>query len=131
MLAGPGSISLLIAFYQEHNSVNDILYSSLAILAVSFVIFIILRSADYIAKFLGASGIVRRVQNYRILNYFHWYSIHHQFRIKHTLEEYNTIPSKKVPKKLGLFFDIILFSRQKDFRHHTSGTTSTTRFNGI
>lgn len=58
MLAGPGSISLLIAFYQEHNSTNDILISSLAILVVSLVIFIILRSADYIAKFLGASGIV-------------------------------------------------------------------------
>ncbi len=58
MLAGPGSISLLIAFYQEHNSVNEIIYSSLAILVVSIVIFIILRSADYIAKFLGASGIV-------------------------------------------------------------------------
>jgi len=58
MLAGPGSISLLIAFYQEHHSTTDIMMSSLAILVVSFVIFIILRSADYIAKFLGASGIV-------------------------------------------------------------------------
>jgi multiple antibiotic resistance protein len=58
MLAGPGSISLLIAYYQEHNTSKDILISSLAILVVSFAIFIILRSADFIAKFLGASGIV-------------------------------------------------------------------------
>ena len=58
MLAGPGSISLLIAFYQEHNTTQEILISSLAILVVSVIIFIILRSADYIAKFLGASGIV-------------------------------------------------------------------------
>jgi MarC family membrane protein len=58
MLAGPGSISLLIAFYQEHNTTNEIIYSSLAILIVSVLIFIILRSAHYLAKILGASGIV-------------------------------------------------------------------------
>jgi MarC family membrane protein len=58
MLAGPGSISLLIAFYQEHNSYNDIIISSLAIMAVSFLVFLILRSAHYLAKILGASGIV-------------------------------------------------------------------------
>ena len=59
MLAGPGSISLLIAYYQEHhqNSI-EILSSSLAILAVSILIFLILRSAHYLAKILGSSGIV-------------------------------------------------------------------------
>lgn len=58
MLAGPGSISLLIAFYQEHNSTKEIIYSVLAILVVSVVIFMVLRSAHYLAKILGASGIV-------------------------------------------------------------------------
>lgn len=58
MLAGPGSISLLIAFYQEHNSTQEIIVSSLSILVVSIVIFFILRSANYIARILGASGIV-------------------------------------------------------------------------
>lgn len=58
MLAGPGSISLLIAFYQEHNTTNEIIISSLAILVVSTIIFLILRSAHYLAKYLGASGIV-------------------------------------------------------------------------
>ena len=58
MLAGPGSMSLLIAFYQEHNSPTEMLLSSLAILAVSIVIFLILRSAHYLAKILGGSGIV-------------------------------------------------------------------------
>jgi MarC family membrane protein len=58
MLAGPGSISLLIAFYQEHNTANEILISSAAILVVSLVIFLILHSAHYLAKYLGASGIV-------------------------------------------------------------------------
>lgn len=58
MLAGPGSISLLIAFYQEHHSTNDIIWSVAAILAVALVIFVMLRSAHYLARNLGASGIV-------------------------------------------------------------------------
>ncbi|MEC5165060.1 MarC family membrane protein [Flavobacterium sp. PL11] len=58
MLAGPGSISLLIAFYQEHNETMEIIISSFAILAIAVTIFIILRSAHYLAKILGASGIV-------------------------------------------------------------------------
>jgi MarC family membrane protein len=58
MLAGPGSISLLIAYYQEHSATNEILFSCLAILAVSILIYIILHSAHYLAKYLGASGIV-------------------------------------------------------------------------
>jgi MarC family membrane protein len=58
MLAGPGSISLLIAFYQEHHETNELIIASLAILAIAVSIFIILRSAHYLAKILGASGIV-------------------------------------------------------------------------
>lgn len=58
MLAGPGSISLLIAFYQEHNSTIEIIISCFAIIAIAVVIFVILRSAHYLANFLGASGIV-------------------------------------------------------------------------
>lgn len=58
MLAGPGSISLLIAFYQDHSSTIDIAASTSAIVVVSFLIFLILRSAHYLAKYLGASGIV-------------------------------------------------------------------------
>lgn len=58
MLAGPGSISLLIAFYQEHPLTHERFIASLAIFAVAVLIFIILRSAHYLAKILGASGIV-------------------------------------------------------------------------
>ena len=58
MLAGPGSISLLIAFYQEHNTTVEIIISVVAIIAISAIIFIVLRSAHYLAKILGASGIV-------------------------------------------------------------------------
>lgn len=58
MLAGPGSISLLIAFYQEHHATNELLIASLSILAIAITIFIILRSAHYLAQILGAAGIV-------------------------------------------------------------------------
>lgn len=58
MLAGPGSISLLIAFYHEHHSMTDIIFSILAIFAVAVAIFIVLKSAHYLARMLGASGIV-------------------------------------------------------------------------
>ena len=57
MLAGPGSISLLITFNQEYQQWNDMLYVVLAVLAVGLATFVILRSAHYITKFLGASGI--------------------------------------------------------------------------
>ncbi len=58
MLAGPGSMSLLIAYYQEHHSTSEIIASTIAIIAVSLVIFIVLRSAHYLSKILGTSGIV-------------------------------------------------------------------------
>ncbi|MEO8515314.1 MAG: MarC family protein, partial [Flavobacterium sp.] len=58
MLAGPGSISLLIAFYQEHHATEDMIASSLAIITVSLAIYIVLRSAHYLSKILGASGII-------------------------------------------------------------------------
>lgn len=58
MLAGPGSMSLLIAFYQEHNSTKEIIWSCIAILVVAIVIFLILRSAYYLSRLLGSAGIV-------------------------------------------------------------------------
>lgn len=58
MLAGPGSISLLITFYQENHTTQDILASCLAILAVSLIIYVMLKSAHYLSKILGTSGIV-------------------------------------------------------------------------
>ena len=58
MLAGPGSISLLIAFYQEHHETLDMVVAVMAILCVALSIFIILRSAHYLVKILGSSGIV-------------------------------------------------------------------------
>ena len=58
MLAGPGSISLLIAYYQEHQAPDEIIISTIAIFLVAVSIYFVLRSAHYLAKFLGSSGIV-------------------------------------------------------------------------
>ncbi len=57
MLAGPGSISLLITFNQEYQKWNDMILVVLAVLAVGLATFLILRSSHYISKLLGASGI--------------------------------------------------------------------------
>jgi len=57
MLAGPGSISLLITFQQEYGWTLDIIYILLAVLLVCLTTFIILRSSYLIVKTLGASGI--------------------------------------------------------------------------
>lgn len=58
MLAGPGSISLLIAFYQEHHKYWEMGVAIAAIVSISAVIFLILRSAHYLSRILGSSGIV-------------------------------------------------------------------------
>jgi multiple antibiotic resistance protein len=58
MLAGPGSMSLLIAFYQEHHSMLEMVIAVAAMASVSFVIFLVLRSAHYLSRILGPSGIV-------------------------------------------------------------------------
>lgn len=58
LLAGPGSISLLIAFYQEHNNWTAITIAIGAILTVALSIFLVLNSAHYLVKYLGEAGIV-------------------------------------------------------------------------
>lgn len=57
MLAGPGSISLLITFSQEYHETKTILIILSAIIVVGIATYFILRSSFLITKFLGASGI--------------------------------------------------------------------------
>jgi multiple antibiotic resistance protein len=57
MLAGPGSISLLITFSQEYQTTQAILIIVGAIITVGIATYFILRSSFLITKFLGASGI--------------------------------------------------------------------------
>ena len=58
MLAGPGSISLLIAFYQDYTKISEKIIAVFAILGVALVIFFVLKIAHYLSRILGASGIV-------------------------------------------------------------------------
>ncbi len=57
MLAGPGTISLLISYQQTYDFGFEQLMILLAILTVSASIYLILKSAHFIVKALGASGI--------------------------------------------------------------------------
>ena len=57
MLAGPGSISLLIGMYEEYSVFSERLITVIAILGVCLATFTVLRSSHYIVKILGASGI--------------------------------------------------------------------------
>lgn len=57
MLAGPGSISLLIGMYDEYDGGYEKITTVLAILAVCVATFLVLKSSHYIVKILGASGI--------------------------------------------------------------------------
>lgn len=57
MLAGPGSISLLITYNQSFTNQFQLISSVCAIVAVCLVIYLILRTSHFIVKALGASGI--------------------------------------------------------------------------
>ncbi len=57
MLAGPGTISLLITYNQEYINIIEILILVAAMFAISLLIFFILRSSDIIVKYMGASGL--------------------------------------------------------------------------
>lgn len=57
MIAGPGTISLLITYNQEYNGLNKIIIILGAIVLATICIYLILKSSFYIVKTLGASGI--------------------------------------------------------------------------
>ena len=57
MLAGPGTISLLIAYNQEFQKTIEIGILVAAMLLAALTIYLVLKSAHIIVKFLGASGI--------------------------------------------------------------------------
>ncbi len=57
MIAGPGTMSLLITYNQELEGLNSKLIISGAIVLSTICIYLILKSSFYIVKILGASGI--------------------------------------------------------------------------
>lgn len=57
MIAGPGTISLLITYKQEYDTLSNILIIVGAIVLATLSIYFILKSSFLIVKSLGASGI--------------------------------------------------------------------------
>lgn len=57
MLAGPGTISLLITYHQEYTQVLERGILTIAILVISILIYVTLRSSNLIIKALGPNGI--------------------------------------------------------------------------
>ncbi|TXE19632.1 MarC family NAAT transporter [Psychroserpens burtonensis] len=57
MLAGPGTISLLITYNQEYQRTIDVLIIVGALMLAALSIYLVLKGAHFIVKFLGASGI--------------------------------------------------------------------------
>lgn len=57
MIAGPGSMSLLIGMFQEQNAYSDRITNWFALVAVCVITFLMLASSHLIVRFLGASGI--------------------------------------------------------------------------
>jgi len=57
MLAGPGTISLLISYHEEYKFLIDRFIILMAMFAVALLIYSMLKSAFVIVKVLGASGI--------------------------------------------------------------------------
>jgi len=57
MIAGPGTISLLITYNQEFTDVLEILFILVAIFFAAISVYLILKSSHYFVRILGASGI--------------------------------------------------------------------------
>ena len=57
MIAGPGTISMLITYNQEYTKNDEILYVVIAMILACGVIYLTLKSSFFIVKLLGSQGI--------------------------------------------------------------------------
>lgn len=57
MLSGPGSISLLIGYYTQYDLWSERALIASAIVITGLIVFLILRSAPYLFKLMGVSGL--------------------------------------------------------------------------
>ena len=70
MLSGPGSISLLIGYYDKYSSINERLIILLVIALCAFVVYLILRSSPLLFKFLGEAGLkaISRIMGFLVMS---------------------------------------------------------------
>ncbi|MFD0964932.1 MarC family NAAT transporter [Pseudofulvibacter geojedonensis] len=57
MMAGPGSISLLISLNEEYTNTSQITTTLIAVLLVCLICYIMMRGSQYIIRVLGPNGI--------------------------------------------------------------------------
>lgn len=57
MLAGPGTISFLIGYREQSQSLENMMYSCIGIVIISFIIYMMLKYGHSVVQKLGASGI--------------------------------------------------------------------------
>ncbi len=69
MLSGPGSISLLISLYAEHNNWESRAIIAGVVVATGLIIYSILRSSPYLFKLMGVAGIkaLSRVMGFLVM----------------------------------------------------------------
>jgi multiple antibiotic resistance protein len=70
MLSGPGSISLLITYFNEYQDIYYRVGIALMIILSGFVVFITLRAAPFLDRFLGVSGqrAVSRIMGFLVMS---------------------------------------------------------------
>ncbi|HPQ21048.1 MAG TPA: MarC family NAAT transporter, partial [Saprospiraceae bacterium] len=70
MLSGPGSISLLIGYYEEFPSVPEKIMVVLAIIISGTLIYVILRGAPVLFKVLGVGGLnaISRIMGFLVMS---------------------------------------------------------------
>lgn len=69
MLSGPGSISLLIAYYAEYNLITDKAIIAGVVFTSAVIIYFILRASPLLFKFLGVTGLksISRIMGFIVM----------------------------------------------------------------
>lgn len=57
MIAGPGTISLLITYNEHYQKLQEVLFLIAAMVLAGVSVYLVLKSSHYIVKTIGASGI--------------------------------------------------------------------------
>ena len=69
LLAGPGSISLMIGYFSSYTEVVSRFTIAAALLSVTLIVFVILRASPYLFKILGVAGIraISRIMGFIVM----------------------------------------------------------------
>ena len=70
MLSGPGSISLLITYFNEYKEFSERTTIFVAIILAGFLVFLTLRAAPWVGKFLGEAGLkaISRIMGFIVMS---------------------------------------------------------------